>query len=239
MDLLSIVSIFLHVFTVILAIILANYNKIDNYKDRRKKGFWKSLKPQGRYIFIMAVVLCVLQILLYSANHKRISQKSKIIEDLKNAVNEINYISKNDFESNGPNLLIEELTLTDSSIFFLIHNVGERVADSLNLSVCIAKVNEEDLQIKSKICPHEDRMSLSDDERIFAGKFLKLNYPIRLNNISGEYSGNPLVAEIEIEFYDKPTNRKLFYKRVFVWLGYEQDRYSVKPAPKYYYNVEF
>ncbi len=51
----------LEILIIILIIFISVYPRIDQYQDKRKKGFWKRLKPQGKTLLIAGLVLLILR----------------------------------------------------------------------------------------------------------------------------------------------------------------------------------
>lgn len=91
---------FLQILCIFLTIALVVYPRIDQYQDKRKKGFWNRLKMQGKTILVGGILLILLQSFLLYKNVVNEKEKQNLISDLKIELQTLKYESfeKRDFD---------------------------------------------------------------------------------------------------------------------------------------------
>jgi hypothetical protein len=74
----------------ICSILISVFPRVDSYRDRRKKGFWRQIKPKGRFILITGIILLILQVIHIRLTNKEIKSTTLINEKLNAAVDSLN-----------------------------------------------------------------------------------------------------------------------------------------------------
>lgn len=219
-----------------LSISLIIYPRIEQYKDRRKKGFWKKLKPQGKKIFILGLLLTLVQFaLLYITTKKTDTFKGKITV-LNSKIDSLNKIHGIDILSNSPDLIVHKLVLLEDSISIKVENFGGRSADSVKFKFCAYKLNSRN-RIIDELCTKGNKYELPESFKIVKLKASTITIPLGISNYRKKYKGSPFMFKIELDYKDKPTSRNLFYERLYIWEGYEKSKNIVNPASKFYHDL--
>ena len=226
----------LQVLTIVLGIILANYAKIDSYTDKRRKGFWKALKPQGKYIVIMGITLLLLQMGVYLLNMKERGALGETITRLERKLNDLESVTAADFESNGPQILMDEIVITDTGLSLSLENTGHRIADSVQIVFCVFGTDSTFKKIGEEMCNDSDGKRLAVNESVFPGKTLAISFPFTVANLDKPYGNVAIVGEVSISYVDDAADKRLSDRKMFVWEGIPKSGLALKPAPQIFYD---
>jgi len=226
----------LQILGIIIALALVIYPKIDQYQDKRKKGFWNKLKPQGKKIFILGIILTLIQLALLFLSINKNNNSNSTIRNLNNKIDSLNQIKTIEIKAKSPELNIYKLELLKDSVAIKIENFGERSADSLRFIFCAYKLSSEN-EIIENICPTSTGFQLPKSAKVTAGNWFKIKVPIGIKNYKKEYKQTPFIFKVELEYKDNLIDSWLSYERIFVWKGLEDSKLNINPAAKLYEEI--